>query len=75
VQTDIPLKRLTAICAADLLPLLGAAGMELVRVGVLELPQTAAVLDTVLWLRDGRGGCICTWWSGRATVTRCSCGD
>ena len=55
MQTDIPLKRLTAICAADLLPLLGAAGMELVRVGVLELPQTAAVLDTVLWLRDGRG--------------------
>ena len=55
MQTDIPLKRLTAICAADLLPLLGAAGMELVRVGVLELPQTAAALDTVLWLRDGRG--------------------
>ena len=61
VQTDIPLKRLTAICAADLLPLLGAAGMEVVGVEVLELPQTATALDTVLRLRDRRGGSTCTW--------------
>ena len=38
VQTDILLKRLTAICAADLLPLLGAVGMGVVRVEILELP-------------------------------------
>ena len=55
MQTDIPLKRLTAICAADLLPLLGAAGMEVVGVEILELPSLTTALDTVLRLRDRRG--------------------
>jgi hypothetical protein len=31
MQTDIPLKRFTALRAADLLPLLGAAGQERCR--------------------------------------------
>ena len=55
MQTDIPLKRLTAICAADLLPLLGAAGMDVVGVEILELPSLTTALDTVLRLRDRRG--------------------
>ena len=80
VQTDILLKRLTAICAADLLPLLGAAGMGVVRVEILELPQAVTVLDTVLWLRAPRGRehLHLVEWQGhplrRVPGTRSSCG-
>jgi len=55
VETDLPLKRLTMIRAADLLPLLGAADAKLVGVESLELPSVATKLDTVLRLRSSQG--------------------
>ena len=80
MQTDLPLKRLTAICAADLLPLLGVAGMEVVGVEILELPSLTTALDTVLRLRDrqGREHLHLVEWQGhplrRVPGTRSSCG-
>ena len=54
MQTDVPLKLLLERCAADLLPLLGIEG-EVVRVETLELPATAARLDSAIWLRSPGG--------------------
>jgi predicted transposase YdaD len=55
MQTDIPLKRLTLLCAADLLPLFGLPHTELVTVETLELPSSAARLDNVLRVRSAQG--------------------
>jgi hypothetical protein len=55
MQTDIPLKRLTALRAADLLPLIGAPDATLVAVETLELPASARRLDSALHLRSPRG--------------------
>ena len=55
MQTDLPLKILTAACAPDLLPLLGAEGAPVLGVESLELPTTATALDTVLKLRSAQG--------------------
>lgn len=52
METDIPLKRLTQLRAADLLPLLGTPEATVVRVETLELPASAQRLDTILHLRD-----------------------
>jgi len=54
-QTDIPLKRLTALRAADLLPLLGAPNASLVAVETLELPASGRRLDSALRLRSPSG--------------------
>ncbi len=55
MQTDIPLKRLTLLRAADLLPLLGAPHARVVAVESLELPASATRLDNVLRLRSAQG--------------------
>lgn len=55
MQTDIPLKRLTALRAEDLLPLLGEASATVAAVETLELPATATRLDNVIRLRDTSG--------------------
>ena len=55
METDIPLKVLAETRAADLLPLLGAAGAHLLRVRSIELPATAKRLDTLLSLRSPSG--------------------
>lgn len=55
MQTDIPLKRLTLLRAADLLPLLGAPYAQVVAIESLELPASATRLDNVLRLRSAQG--------------------
>jgi len=55
MQTDIPLKRLTLLRAADLLPLLGAPNAQVLAVETLELPASATRLDNVLRLRSPQG--------------------
>ncbi|MFV9506087.1 MAG: hypothetical protein AB4911_16155 [Oscillochloridaceae bacterium umkhey_bin13] len=55
VQTDIPLKRLTTLCARDPLPLLSSTEATVIAVETLELPASATRLDNVLRLRS-RGG-------------------
>jgi hypothetical protein len=55
MYTDIPLKRLTALRAADLLPLIGAPGATLVAVETLEMPASARRLDSALRLRSPGG--------------------
>jgi len=55
VKTDIPLKRLTALRGADLLPLLGLPAATLLRVESRELPASATRLDTVLRVRSPQG--------------------
>ncbi|MFL5802094.1 MAG: hypothetical protein ACJ8CR_10190 [Roseiflexaceae bacterium] len=55
MQTDIPLKRLTLLRPADLLPLLGATAAEVLAVESLELPASATRLDNVLRLHSVRG--------------------
>jgi predicted transposase YdaD len=52
MQTDIPLKTLTRLCAADLLPLLGMPDATVLGVDTLELPAAATSLDTVLRMRS-----------------------
>lgn len=49
MQTDIPLKRLTALRGADLLPLLGVPAATLLDVVSRELPSTATRLDAGLY--------------------------
>jgi hypothetical protein len=51
MKTDIPLRVLTAISAADLLPLLGIQEAEVLGVDSLEMPSMTVRLDTVLRLR------------------------
>lgn len=55
MQTDIPLKRLTALRANDLLPLLASAEATVIAVETLELPASATRLDNVLRLRSVGG--------------------
>jgi hypothetical protein len=55
MRTDIPLKRLTALCGADLLPLFGVPHAALRRVDTLELPASADRLDTVLTIQSPGG--------------------
>jgi hypothetical protein len=55
MKTDIPLKRLTALRGADLLPLLGLPAATLLRVESRELPASATRLDTVLRVRSPQG--------------------
>ena len=55
MQTDIPLKRLTALRAADLLPLFGTPDARLMAVETLELPAGATRLDNVLRVRSSLG--------------------
>ncbi len=55
MRTDIPLKRLTALCGSDLLPLLGARYTTLLRVETLELPASADRLDSILTVRSPQG--------------------
>jgi hypothetical protein len=55
MRTDIPLKTLTTLRAADLLPLLGTPDVTLLRVQTLELPAAATRLDTILRLRSPAG--------------------
>ncbi|NJN67924.1 MAG: hypothetical protein HC884_15050 [Chloroflexaceae bacterium] len=55
MQTDIPLKRLTMLRAADLLPLLGVPHATLLAVETLELPASNARLDNILHVRSPSG--------------------
>jgi hypothetical protein len=55
METDIPLRVLTEISAADLLPLLGVQDAEVLAVESLEMPALATRLDNVLRLRDHTG--------------------
>ncbi len=55
MKTDIPLIRLTALCGADLLPLLGLPAATLLAVESRELPSSATRLDTVLRVRSPQG--------------------
>ncbi|NJN68145.1 MAG: hypothetical protein HC884_16240 [Chloroflexaceae bacterium] len=55
MKTDIPLKRLTALRGADLLPLLGLPAAALLQVESRELPASATRLDTVLRVRSPQG--------------------
>lgn len=55
METDIPLRVLTEISAADLLPLLGVQDAEVLGVESLEMPALATRLDNVLRLRDHTG--------------------
>lgn len=52
METDIPLKALTAACASDLLPLLGSPDATVLGVETLELPAIATRLDNILRLRS-----------------------
>lgn len=55
MKTDVPLKQLTRLCPADLLPLLGAPTAEVLGVEALELPMGKTSLDSVLRLRTPDG--------------------
>jgi hypothetical protein len=55
MKTDIPLKLLTALRGADLLPLLGLPAASLVRVETRELPAGATRLNTLLRVRSPQG--------------------
>ncbi len=55
METDIPLKRLALLRAADLLPLRGAPDATVVGVETLELPASAQRLDTLFHLRTPQG--------------------
>ncbi|NJN66653.1 MAG: hypothetical protein HC884_08000 [Chloroflexaceae bacterium] len=66
MQTDISLKRLTALCGADLLPLFGVPFDRLLRVETLEQPASARRLDNVLHVRspDGQTYLHVVEWQG-----------
>jgi Skp family chaperone for outer membrane proteins len=55
MKTDIPLKRLTAMRGADLLPLFGFPAATLLRITTRELPMSATRLDTLLHVRSPAG--------------------
>lgn len=55
MRTDIPLKRLTALCGTDLLPLFGVPQATVRRVDTLELPASAERLDNVLTMQSPSG--------------------
>ena len=52
METDIPLKALTAACARDLLSLFGSPGAEVIGVESPELPATSTRVDSLLRLRS-----------------------
>lgn len=66
MRTDIPLKRLTALRGADLLPLFGMPHATLYRVDTLELPASADRLDTVLSIQSpgGQDYLLVVEWQG-----------
>ncbi len=66
MKTDVPLKRVPRLCAADLLSLLGSTATEVLGVETLELPSNRTSLDTVLRLRgvDGRPYLHPVEWQG-----------
>lgn len=51
MKTDVPLKRLTHLCATDLLPLLGEEQATVIDVETLELPTSKRSLDSLLRLQ------------------------
>lgn len=55
MKTDIPLKRLTALRGADILPLLALPVATVEQVDTLELPARARRLDTVLYVESPGG--------------------
>jgi hypothetical protein len=55
MRTDIPLKRLAALCGADILTLVGMPPAVVRRVDALELPSSAERLDTVLTVESAGG--------------------
>ena len=55
MQTDLPLKLLTTMRAADLLPLLGIPAAEVLEVIVRELPMKKRALNTLLRVRSPQG--------------------
>lgn len=55
MQTDLPLKRLTRLCPADVLTLIGSPPVAVLGVETLELPASRRSLDTLLRLRDEAG--------------------
>lgn len=66
MKTDLPLKRITHICAQDLLPLLGEHQSTVLGVETLELPASKHSLDTVLRLQrhDGQPYLHLLEWQG-----------
>jgi len=55
MQTDIPLKRLTALRATDLIPLLGLPVAGVQAVAIPELPMQKKYLDILLRVRSPQG--------------------
>jgi hypothetical protein len=55
MQTDIPLKRLTALRATDLIPLLGLPVADVQAVAIPELPMQKKYLDILLRVRSPQG--------------------
>lgn len=53
MKTDLPLKRVTHLCAPDLLSLIGEQHATVLGVESLELPASRTSLDTVLRLQHG----------------------
>jgi len=66
MKTDIPLKRLTLLRAADLLPLLGTPDSQVLAVESLELPASATRPDNVLrlWSPCGQEYLHVVEWQG-----------
>lgn len=66
MKTDVSLKRLTRLCAGDMLTLVGSADAEVLGVETLELPSSRTSLDTVLQVRgaDGRPYLHLIEWQG-----------
>lgn len=66
MKTDLPLKRVTHLCATDLLPLLREEHASILAVESLELPASKGSLDTVLHLRgvDGQPYLHLVEWQG-----------
>lgn len=55
MHTDLPLKRLTILRAADLLSLLGVPAAQVEDVVVRDLPMQKRALDTILRIRSPQG--------------------
>ncbi len=55
MKTDIPLKLLTTLRAADLIPLLGVPAASVIEVVVCELPMSKQFLDTLVRVRSPQG--------------------
>ncbi len=55
MKTDLPLKLLSLLRTADLLPFLGLPATDVVEVVVRELPTTRRALDTLIRIRSPQG--------------------